>query len=205
MGFPEEIQGLLDSRVETLGRIKVRSLGADSLTLTALNVLVYAQLEGGVKDLSARLVRRLNAYNLTFANINPKLLEWRNGKELERFRKTISFSNISSANPFAPLLAEKAKVRPINRRFEFNQMHWEELTSIYSGLGLTVAQIARSRQDISALVEMRNDAAHHGVPSKMAAKLLGELVRQHALAVGTVLTDFSLQLLVFFENKLHRR
>ena len=84
-------------------------------------------------------------------------------------------------------------------------MHWEELTSIYSGLGLTVAQIARSRQDISALVEMRNDAAHHGVPSKMAAKLLGELVRQHALAVGTVLTDFSLQLLVFFENKLHRR
>ena len=51
--FEDVLSSYYDSRISTLARIKARSLGSDTVVLSALTVLAYAQLEGGVKDVSA--------------------------------------------------------------------------------------------------------------------------------------------------------
>lgn len=85
--FKDRIFEYCDTRVSTLGKIKTRSLGADVLTLTALKVLVYAQLEGGIKDLASCVIRDLNNRRMPLSDINPRLLQWRNAEDI-RLRLT---------------------------------------------------------------------------------------------------------------------
>ncbi len=56
-----------------------------ALTLTARNVLVYGQLEGGIKDRAASVTTRPKSCDMTVGDINPELLNG-NQNEIDRFR-----------------------------------------------------------------------------------------------------------------------
>jgi hypothetical protein len=203
--FEDKIHALFDSRITTLAKIKSRSLGADSLTLTALNVLVYAQLEGGIKDLVSCVLRDINARHLTIGDIKPQLLKWRNPDEINRFKSMVDFNMIASSSPFSSALARRVKVRGIDRRNELNQMSCEAITRIYSGMGLDSSEVERLETRIDQIVDDRNSAAHHGVLPTIAASLMEKHVRENVTVVENVLTDFSLQILPFFTAGLHVR
>jgi hypothetical protein len=198
--FEDRIHAHYDARVTTLGKIKAKSLGADSLTLTALNVLVYAQLEGGIKDLAACVLRDLNLRNMTVGDIRPELLKWRNPNEIDRFRAMVDFNMIATPSPFASALGKRLKVSGIDR-----QMSWEAVKRVYRGLGLDYAGIARLKTKIDEIVGDRNAAAHHGALLGVAASYMEQHVGDNVVAVEGVLTDFSLQLLPFFTNRQHMR
>ena len=118
--FEDSIHSKYDERVGTLAKIKARSIGADALVLSAMNVLSYAQLEGGIKDLASYIIKEVNRRNLNLGDISPALLQWRNSEELDRYRNLLNFELIGSSDPFRPHLSRKTVVRPINRRGEFN-------------------------------------------------------------------------------------
>jgi len=203
--FEDTIHNYFDARIQTLGRVKTRSLGADSLTLAALNVLVYSQLEGGVKDLVSCVLHHVNARHMPLSDINPGLLAWRNPDELDRFRSAVDFNMVATPSPFAPLLTRRVKVRSINRRFELNQMGWATIKRVYSGLGLDYTSVEKSKAEIDQLVDDRNEVAHYGAMASVAAKFIEKHIRDNVVVVETVLTDFSIQLLTFFTNRLHMR
>ena len=205
MVFEDVINSYYDTRIGTLARIKARSLGADALGLSALTVLAYAQLEGGVKELSACVIRHVNARNMELGEIAPKLLKWRNQEEMDWIKARIDFDMIGMASPFADLLKKRVRIKAIDRRHEFNQMNWLALRRVYDGFGLDYAVAERSAAKIDSLVEARNQAAHHGVMPQTAVTLLERQVRDNVLTVEDVLTDLSLQMLAFFSSHLHRR
>jgi hypothetical protein len=203
--FENRICEYCDTRVSTLGKVKARSLGADEVTLTALKVLVYAQLEGGIKDLASCVLRDVNSRRMSVGDINPRLLQWRNAEDIHRFKSMVTFQMIAAASPFAAALGRRLRVRGINRKGELNQMDWAAVRRIYDGLGLDHTSIEKFRGRITQIVEDRNDAAHYGVLPRLGAALMEKQVRENAETVEHVLTDFSLQLLPFFESNLHRR
>jgi hypothetical protein len=203
--FEQSIHTHFDERVETLGSIKARSLGADLLTLTSLNVFVYGQLEGGMKDLASCFLRHLNKRNLSYGQLKPSILDWRNGSEIEVFRRAVNFGMIADNSPFSAVLAKPVKVRHISRLHELNQMRWSAIEGIYCGLGLSTGDIISSKSLIEQLVDERNNAAHHGSIPPVAATMLERQLRQNVEVVETVLTDFSLKLLPYFKDRLHCR
>jgi len=203
--YEDALHGEYDSRVATLGRIKAKSIGADELTLRALQILVYAQLEGGVKSLSAILLKDLNRRRLPVGLINPTILSWRNKNDLSRFKAAVNFSMVAISSPFGPLLARTEKVKSINRKYELNQMGWSSLATIYSGLDLDISSITAHRQTIEEIVEERNNAAHHGTWTPKSLTLLENQLRSNVDAVESVLTDFSINLLGFFIGNKHLR
>ena len=203
--FADRIHSYFDLRISTLGRIKSRTLGADSLTLTALNVLVYAQLEGGVKDLASCVVRDLNIRHLPMGDIKPDLIQWRNPSEINRFRSMVDFHMIATPAPFAPALAKRVKVRGIDRRNELNQMSWDAIRRVYKGLSLDFSEVELLAARIDQIVDDRNEAAHYGLLPSVAATFMEKHVRDNAMVVENVLTDFSLRILPFFSDRLHMR
>jgi hypothetical protein len=203
--FEDIVHHHYDVRISTLGKIKSRSLGADMLTLVALTVLAYAQLEGGVKDLASCVIRHVNYRNLQLGQITPQLLTWRNPDELNQFKSLITFENVAEARPFSKALERRTKIRSIDRRFELNQMGWASLKNVYGGFGLTLTEIERSAAEIDALVEARNQAAHYGIPPSTASSIIENQLRGYVTMVEAVLTDLSLQLLPFFSDRMHLR
>jgi hypothetical protein len=203
--FQDRIYRHFDERTATLGKIKARSLGADGLTLTALNVLVYAQLEGGIKDLASCVLRDINLRNMLVGDISPDILRWRNADDINRFKAMVDFAMIGATSPFASALGRRLKVRGINRRSEMNQMGWETIARIYRGLGLDQKGVARHRVKIDEIVDDRNAAAHYGALLTIGASYMEQHVRDNVFVVEDVLTDFSLQLLPFFANRKHMR
>jgi len=203
--FEERIFEYCDTRVSTLGKIKARSLGADVLMLTALKVLVYAQLEGGIKDLASCVLRNLNSQRLAVGDINPALLQWRNAEDIGRFKSMVTFQMIGRPSPFAGALGKRLKLRGINRQSEFNQMDWTAVRKVYSGLGLDHSSAEKLKSQIAQIVEDRNNAAHYGVLPTLGKTLMEKQVRESADVVEHVLTDFSIQFLPFFTSGLHRR
>jgi hypothetical protein len=203
--FEDVLSSYYDSRISTLARIKARSLGSDTVVLSALTVLAYAQLEGGVKDVSACAIKHVNARNMELGEIAPGLLKWRNQEELGRFRSMVDFEMIGAAAPFASVLKRRIKIKGINRRGELNQMSWAALKKVYDGFGLDRTFVERSADRIDGLVDARNEAAHHGIMPKTAAALLEGQVRENVLTVENVLTDLTLQLLTFFKSRMHIR
>jgi hypothetical protein len=203
--FEDRIFNYCDTRVSTLGKIKARSLGADLLTLTALKVLVYAQLEGGIKDLASCVLRDLNNRRMVVSEINPRLLQWRNAEDIRHFKSMVTFEMIAAPAPFGEALSERLRVRGINRKSELNQMDWETIKKVYDGLGLDHGFVAKLRGQITLIVEDRNDAAHYGVLPTLGTMLMERQVRENVDTVEFVLTDFSVQLLPFFVSNLHRR
>jgi hypothetical protein len=203
--FQDRIHSYFDSRVSTLGRIKSRSLGADSLTLTALNVLVYAQLEGGIKDLVSCVLRDLNIRHPPMGEIKPDIVQWRNPDEINRFKAMVDFHMIAKPAPFSAALTKRFRVRGINRRSELNQMSWDAIRRVYKGLGLDYSGVQLFGAKIDQIVNDRNEAAHHGTLPSIAATYMEQQVRDNAMVVEKVLTDFSLRILPFFEDRLHTR
>ncbi len=203
--FENKVHDHFDERIRTLGRIKSRSLGADSLTLTALNVLVYAQLEGGIKDLTGCVLHDLNACRPPFGDINPVLLRWRNPGEIDRLKAMVDFNMIALPSPFSSVLAKRFKVKGINRRGELNQMSWEAIKRVYVGLGLDTSVVEKLKTKIDEIVDDRNEAAHHGVLPSTSAKQMEQHVRDNVVVVENVLTDLSLQILPFFSGEMHLR
>jgi len=204
--FEDEIQNLYDERVAILGRIKSRSLGGlDVLSLTALNVLTYAQMEGGIKDLAALTIRNTNARHMPLGEISPALLEWRSADELDRFKSAVNFKMVGDPNPFAAALARKVKIRGIHRHREMNQMNSVTIKKVYRGFGISSTGIESSAAAIDGLVEARNTAAHYGLPSPSASNLLELQLRDHVKTAEFVLTDFAINLIPYFSTKMHRR
>ncbi|HLV87700.1 MAG TPA: MAE_28990/MAE_18760 family HEPN-like nuclease [Candidatus Sulfotelmatobacter sp.] len=203
--FEDRICEYCDARVSTLGKIKAKSLGADALTLTALKVLVYAQLEGGIKDLSACVLRDLNNRGMTLGEIKPSILQWRNSNDIARFRSMVNFEMIAMTSPFSTALAKQLRIRGINRKREMNQMDWEGVKRVYTGFGLDYTAIESMKGKIDGIVEDRNEAAHYGGLSKRLNTLLEQELRENAGVVEHVLNDLSLQLLPYFTNLSHRR
>lgn len=203
--FEDRICNYCDLRVSTLGKIKARSLGADVLTLTAMKVLVYAQLEGGIKDLASCVLRDLNNRGMSVGEINPRLLEWRNAEDIRRFKSMVTFQMIAASAPFGGALGKYLRVKGINRKNELNQMGWEAIRKVYNGLGLDHTSVEKLKGQITQIVEDRNDAAHYGVLPALGTTLMERQVRDNADVVEQVLTDFSYRLLPFFTNNLHRR
>lgn len=203
--FEVAVNRYYDERIGTLGKILTRSLDADTLTLTALNVLTYAQLEGGVKDLAAIVVKHVNQRKLEIGQINPCLLKWRSEDELGLFRSKVSFESIASQYPFEALLKQPIRIKAIDRRYELNQMSWAALKSVYIGLGLDPSQIQLHSAQMDELVKARNQTAHHGITPSIESVLMEKQLRSNVQMVENVLTDLSLQLLSFFSGKLHLR
>jgi hypothetical protein len=203
--FQDRIFNYCDTRVSTLGKIKARSLGADLLTLTALKVLVYAQLEGGIKDLASCVLRDLNNRRMLVGEISPRLLEWRNAEDIRQFKSVVTFEMIAAPAPFGQALNKRLRVKGINRKSELNQMDWEAVRKVYNGLGLDHRSVEKLRGQITLIVGDRNDAAHYGVLPRLGTTLMERQVRENADIVEYVLTDFSVQLLPFFASNLHRR
>lgn len=203
--YEEKIQSHLDERIATLGRIKSRSLGADSLTLTALNVLVYAQLEGGIKDIAGCVLHDLNLRRPPFGDIKPALLSWRNPNEIQHLKALVDFTMIAMPSPFSCVLSRRFRVNGINRRNELNQMSWDAIKRVYAGLGLDDSQVKKLKARIEEIVGDRNEAAHHGVLPNTSARQMEQHVRANVEVVENVLTDFSLQVLPFFSGKMHLR
>ena len=206
MGFYEDrILQLCDDRIRTLARIRIRSFGADVLSLTAMRVMVYSQLEGGVKELVSFVIRQINSYPLQLGEISPALLKWRNSQDINSFRAAVNFDNIASSFPFGNLPAKRVKVRPINRISEFNQMNSQNLTVIYDGLRLNKGVLTTKKSNVDDLVSARNDAAHHGVMPTTAKNFLEAQLRDDATMVEKMLEDLALQFLTFFSSQLFRR
>lgn len=203
--FETEISDHYDARVGTLSSIKRRSFGADVVTLAALTVLAYAQMEGGIKDLASCTIRHLNARKMHFGEIRPSLLQWRNTRELERFRSAVNFTMVAEASPFASLLSKRARIRGINRRFDMNQMSWSTIRTVYSGFGLDYADVEVRASEIDDLVTARNDVAHHGVPPNFASSVLENQLRNNVALVEDVLVDLAIKLLPYFSTKMHLR
>jgi hypothetical protein len=203
--FESAVNAHYDARLSTLAAVKAKSIGADTLVLSALTVLAYAQLEGGVKDMSACVIKQVNSLKLEWGQVSPRLLKWRNQDDLARFRATIDFDMIGAAYPFVPLLKKRAQIRPIHRRAELNQMTWSALKAVYHGFGLDSQDIERSAADVDGLVDARNNAAHRGVLPVTTAIMLERQVREHVSIVENVLTDLALRLMPYFTNGLHRR
>ena len=203
--FQEDVHHYWDERNGTLAKILARSIDADTLTLMALTVLTYAQLEGGVKDLTAIVIRHVNQRKLQIGEINPSLLEWRGEGELQRFKSKVSFDLIASPYPFKDLLKRTIKIKGINRQYELNQMSWATLNRVYVGFGLDPSHVQAHSSQIDDLVKTRNQTAHHGVTPPIARTLMETQLRSDIQMVGFVLTDLSLQLLSFFSGKLHLR
>ena len=133
--FEDGVNSHWDLRISTLGRIKTHSFGADTLTLSAMTVLAYAQLEGGVKDLAGLVIRNVNVRNMELGEIAPKLLNWRNVVEIDSLKAMVDFDMIATPSPFAARLKRRIRVRAIDRRFELNQMGWSALKRVYDGFG----------------------------------------------------------------------
>jgi hypothetical protein len=112
---------------------------------------------------------------------------------------------IATPAPFGGALGKHLRVKGINRKSELNQMDWEAIKKVYEGLGLDHSSVEKLRGQITQIVEDRNDAAHYGVLPTLGTTLLERQVRENADIVEHVLTDFSFQLLPFFESGLHRR
>lgn len=203
--FEESLQKSYDERLNTLARIKARSLGADGLQLTAMTVLTYAQLEGGTKDICSYTIRQINLRNLQIGELAPRLLQWRNPADLDRFKSALNFEVLAAISPFATALQRRVKIRSINRRYEFNQMSWESLKTIYRGFGLQSSSVSHHASEIDQLVEARNLAAHYGVLPSLASAMAEAQLRTNVVVVEDVLTDLTIQLLPFFANKMHLR
>jgi hypothetical protein len=203
--FEEVIHTLYDDRIRILAQIKARSLGADRLTLMALGVLVYAQLEGGIKGVASVAIRHINARNIEIGRLAPKLLEWRNPDDLARFKTAVYFEIIASPSPFEELLLRQTKVRPIDIRYELNQMSWNTLKMVYGGFSITTDDINKYAVEVDDLVNARNDAAHSGLPNNESSTTLEGQLRGKVTVVEAILTDFGLQMLSLFENNLHLR
>jgi hypothetical protein len=203
--FESAVNARYDTRISTLAAIKARSIDADTLVLSALTVLAYAQLEGGVKDISACVIKHVNRMKLGWGEVSPRLLQWRNHEDLARFRAAVNFDMIGAADPFASLLSRRVQIRPISRRGELNQMTWRALEAVYDGFGLDSRDIKQAAANIDSLVDARNDAAHRGVFPIATANMLERQVREHVSIVENVLTDLALQLFAYFNNGLHRR
>jgi hypothetical protein len=202
---PDRICNYCETRVSTLAKTKTKSLGADLLTLTALKVLVYAQLEGGIKDLASCVLRDLNNRRMLVGEINPKLLQWRNAEDIRQFKSMVTFQMIAALAPFGQALGTRLKVNGINRKSELNQMDWEAIRKVYTGFGLDYGSVEKLRGQITLIVQDRNDAAHYGVLPTLGPTLMERQVRENAGIVEDVLTDSSLRLLPFFASNLHRR
>jgi hypothetical protein len=206
MGHHDQaVQQLHDERISTLARIKARSVDADVLTLTALRVLIYAQLEGGIKEQVALLLKLLNRFHLQIRELPPSLLKWRNPDDLNRFRAAVAFESLTEQFPFGDLPSKRVRIRPLNRTKEFNQMNSESLQCIYAGLGLRSVAIEAKWSAVDELVTARNDAAHHGLMPKNASALFEGQVRDDASMVELILTDIAVQSVTFFSSGLHRR
>jgi hypothetical protein len=203
--YEDSIHGYYDERTATLASIKSRSVGADVITLTALNVLVYAQLEGGIKGLASIVIKNINARKLAVGRIAPCILKWRNPNEVDRFRAMVDFDMITTAAPFSSALTRHVEISGINRRFELNQMSWDAVRAVYRGFGLSDQNISQFASNIDDLVETRNAAAHHGLPKKVASPLMEVQLRNDVTMVGNVLTDASLQFLQYFSGDKHLR
>jgi hypothetical protein len=130
---------------------------------------------------------------------------WRNPEQIDTFKAKVNFEMIAVSSPFASALATPFQVKPINRRYEMNQMDSKAVGAVYTGLGLDHSEIDKLKTKIDEIVEDRNQAAHHGVPPTTAAGYMQQQVREKVDVVETVLTDFCLQLLPFFTNSLHVR
>ena len=203
--FEKGLSVHLDSRISTLAQIKARSLGADTLVLSSLTVLAYAQLEGGVKDLSVCAISHLNRRNLELGELAPNILNWRNRDELDRLRSKVDFDMIGAPTPFGGELKRQVSVKQIQKRYELNQMDWPALKEVYAGFGLDPSGIERFAGTIDGLVEARNEAAHNGTPPKTAAALMEGQLRDSVGIVEHVLYDISYRLLTFFSDQLHLR
>ncbi len=203
--FESAVNAKYDARISTLAAIKARSIDADKLVLAALTVLAYAQLEGGVKDISACIIKHINKMKLEWGTVSPRLLKWRNQNDLARFRAVVDFDMIGGPDPFALLLGRRAQIRPINHRGELNQMTWAAIKAVYGGFGFDSKDIERSADHIDDLVDARNSAAHRGVLPLASVNMLERQVREHATIVENVLTDLALQVLAYFNKGLHKR
>jgi hypothetical protein len=203
--FEEKIQNHLDDRARTLARIKTRSVDADTLTLTALSVLVYAQLEGGVKDLASCVLEDLNSLRPRLGNIRPRLLSWRNPEHVDELKKAVDFEVMALSFPFGGLLTAPFQLKPINRRYEMNRMDWKAIGTVYTGLGLDHGEIDKLKAKIDQIVEDRNEVAHYGTLPTIAASYMEQQVREKVDVVENVLTDLCLQLLPFFTDRMHTR
>lgn len=204
--FERDIQDLYDERIAIFGKIKHRSLGAlDVLSLTAFNVLAYAQMEGGIKDLAACTIRHTNARNMLLGEISPALLEWRSADELDRLKAAVNFKMVGNQDPFATVLARKVKIRGIHRHREMNQMNSATIKRVYRGFGISTSDIEVHASNIDELVEARNAAAHYGLPSPLAAGLLAVQLRGYLQTAEFVLTDFAIKLIPYFAMKMHKR
>jgi len=179
--FEDDLQNLYDDRLGILGKIKAKSLaGLDVLSLTALNVLAYAQMEGGMKDLSARVIRDINARNMLLGEISPTILEWRCTEELDRLKSAVNFKMAGEPNSAT-------------------------IKRIYRGFGISSIGIETQAAAIDELVDARNLAAHYGLPGASAANLLAVQLRAHVGTAEFVLTDFTLNLISYFSTRSHRR
>ena len=111
---------------------------------------------------------------------------------------------IAAASPFASALAVPFQLKPINQRYELNQMDWKAIGKVYTGLALTMLKSTSSRTKIDETLRTATEAAHHGIlPATAADNSTERQVREKVDVVETVLTDLCLQLLPFFSNALH--
>jgi RiboL-PSP-HEPN len=203
--FVDTVHTHFDLRIRTLAGIKARSLGADNLTLTALKVLIYAQLEGGIKDLASCVLNDVNALRLPFGRINPAMLLWRNPNEIDRLKAMVDFNMVALANPFTAALNIPFQLRSINRKYELNQMSSDAVLKVYTGFGLDPAEVIKLKTKIDEIVEDRNQAAHYGVLPRLSTGLMEQHIRDNVMVVENLLTDFSIQLLPFFTDGRHLR
>lgn len=203
--FEDLLSNHYDRRVGTLARIKSRSLGADILVLSALTVLTYAQLEGGIKDISASVIRHINMRRMRLGEVAPGLLNWRNHRELGRLRALVEYDMVGRASPFEAALKRRVVVRSIDRRREMNQMGWAGVRKVYDGFGLDYRGVEPVAAQIENLVAARNEAAHHGIMPPIASAMLEGQLRDNVHAVENVLTDLTIQLLTFFSDRKHIR
>jgi hypothetical protein len=204
--FENDLQNLYDDRLRILGKIKAKSLaGLDVLTLTALSVLAYAQLEGGMKDLSARVIRDINARNMLLGEISPNILEWRCDEELDRLKSAVNFKMVGESDPFFLVLKRKVRVRGIHRQQEMNQMNSATVKRVYRGFGISSIGVETRAVAIDELVDARNSGAHYGLPGASAASLLEAQLRAHVDTAEFVLTDFTVNLITYFATGKHRR
>jgi hypothetical protein len=168
-------------------------------------VLAYAQLEGGVKDASAFVIKHVNARKMSLGEVAPQLLSWRNKDDIGRLRAMVDYDMMCSASPFETALRKTVTLRSIDRRRELNQMSWTVVKQVYEGFGLDYKAVERSASKLDNLVTARNEAAHQGAMPTTARALLENQLRESATTVEDVLTDMTLQLLTFFTDRKHLR
>jgi hypothetical protein len=188
--FLEPIIDSYDERVGLLGRVKVRSLNADDLHLACYHVLVYAQLEGFVKDVVGQLVDYLNKKKSPRMALTAEILRDRTEAAEDELRALLSLDTYADIEDrVRTFMQSSCEIKPLQTKYELNQMNGDTIEKVYRWFGWSTASVSVQILTANDLITVRNSVAHHGRLTKLGTQSSRNELMRSIIAVSLIMGD----------------